>query len=109
MPRPRPEPENQDQLKLSGIAYQQHERGIHAVGPSRQPGIRTPAAHRRASGTTDTAARRATPVQDQNNLSGIALWRGERPVPAAAKSLLVRGLAHLETVDGVADEYLEAA
>ena len=29
--------------------------------------------------------------------------------PAAAKSLLVRGLAHLETVDGVADEYLEAA
>jgi nitroimidazol reductase NimA-like FMN-containing flavoprotein (pyridoxamine 5'-phosphate oxidase superfamily) len=29
--------------------------------------------------------------------------------PAAAKSLLVRGFAHLETVDGVADEYLEAA
>ena len=26
--------------------------------------------------------------------------------PAAAKSLLVRGFAHLETVDGVADEYL---
>jgi hypothetical protein len=29
--------------------------------------------------------------------------------PAAAKSLLVRGSARLETVDGVADEYLEAA
>lgn len=29
--------------------------------------------------------------------------------PAAAKSLLVRGFASLETVDGVAGEYLEAA
>src|SRR6476661_2785941 len=29
--------------------------------------------------------------------------------PAVARSLLVRGFAHLETVDGVADEYLEAA
>jgi hypothetical protein len=29
--------------------------------------------------------------------------------PAAAKSLLVRGFAHLETVDGVAGEYLEGA
>jgi nitroimidazol reductase NimA-like FMN-containing flavoprotein (pyridoxamine 5'-phosphate oxidase superfamily) len=29
--------------------------------------------------------------------------------PSAAKSLLVRGFAHLDTVDGVAEEYLEAA
>jgi nitroimidazol reductase NimA-like FMN-containing flavoprotein (pyridoxamine 5'-phosphate oxidase superfamily) len=29
--------------------------------------------------------------------------------PAAAKSLLVRGLASLETIDGVADEFLEGA
>ncbi len=29
--------------------------------------------------------------------------------PAAAKNLLVRGVAHLETVDGVAGEYLEGA
>ena len=35
--------------------------------------------------------------------------RRRRRSPAAAKSLLVRGLAHLETVNGVADEYLEAA
>jgi nitroimidazol reductase NimA-like FMN-containing flavoprotein (pyridoxamine 5'-phosphate oxidase superfamily) len=39
----------------------------------------------------------------------VAITIDAGDTPAAAKSLLVRGFAHLETVDGVADEYLEAA
>jgi nitroimidazol reductase NimA-like FMN-containing flavoprotein (pyridoxamine 5'-phosphate oxidase superfamily) len=39
----------------------------------------------------------------------VALTIDVGDTPAAAKSLLVRGFASLETVDGVADEYLAGA
>jgi nitroimidazol reductase NimA-like FMN-containing flavoprotein (pyridoxamine 5'-phosphate oxidase superfamily) len=48
-------------------------------------------------------------VQALSARPNVAITIDVGDTPAAAKSLLVRGFAHLETVDGVADEYLEAA
>jgi nitroimidazol reductase NimA-like FMN-containing flavoprotein (pyridoxamine 5'-phosphate oxidase superfamily) len=48
-------------------------------------------------------------VQALSMRPNVAITIDVGDTPAAAKSLLVRGIASLETVDGVADEYLEAA
>jgi hypothetical protein len=60
-------------------------------------------AHRRLYATTSPKVRALSARPD------VAITIDVGDTPAAAKSLLVRGFAHLETVDGVADEYLEAA
>ena len=48
-------------------------------------------------------------VQALSARPDVAITIDTGDTPATAKSLLVRGSAHLETVDGVAGEYLEAA
>ena len=55
---------------------------------------------------TATTAPKVKALETRPN---VALTLESGDTPDTAKALQVRGIAHLETVDGVADEYLEMA
>jgi hypothetical protein len=96
--------------RMSSPAWRLRPRGRCAYnGPDGLPRVIPIAFYWNGERIVVCTATTAPKVRALSARPDVAITIDAGDTPAGAKSLLVRGFAHLETVDGVADEYLEAA